>query len=290
MQRPQFEKNTWIGRIGDDFTVESVQEVARALVKWMKGKELGTTLIGYDTRFGGKMFASALARTLEAGGIQSKVSTSYVTSAMLILSMVKHDIDIGIMITASDKGASFSGVKLKGISTQEDLNLVNSHLEAEDKNYSSPGSKAVMRHDIEEDYYKYITKKIDFDSIRKAGLFVVFDPMFGASQKIYDRLLPASVKIRAEFNPDFKGIIPKPNKENLHLLTGMAAGTEYVVLGFALDSDGEQLAVCDEAGKFIDPYELLKEEKNFPWRDGLFIAFSILEKMAKSGKKLSELV
>ena len=52
----KFGTDGWRAIIAKDYTVENVKRVSEATAKWMLQKNMSTVVIGYDCRFGGKMF------------------------------------------------------------------------------------------------------------------------------------------------------------------------------------------------------------------------------------------
>lgn len=289
---PQFQKNAWTGLIGDSFTTSHVKKAAAAIGQWMKDQKMQQILIGYDSRFGGALFAEAAAKELTSFGLQVYLSDRFITSPMMIYNMVKREAEVGLMITASSLGSQYSGIKLFGIGSIDQIEHINQMItasESEETETTISENSSPEPIDFETPYLQYMKASIDFDSIKSKGLLVVFDAMYGASQKVFAELLPASIRLRCEENPSFKGDVPNPTAENLTLLSSLAKGTEYAVGGLATNCDGEALAMCDEEGNFINPYEKIKQEEQIPWRDALFIGFKLIEKMAITGQKLSEL-
>jgi len=70
MDRIKFGTDGWRGIIAGNFTVANVARLTDAVALWLLNKYRETSVvIGYDTRFGGKLFAGTAARVLAMKGI-----------------------------------------------------------------------------------------------------------------------------------------------------------------------------------------------------------------------------
>jgi len=289
---PFFDNNNWIGVIGDDFTTAQVAKAVGAVGQFMIEKKLKSILLGYDTRFGGRMYANVAHEIFSSLGIRVAISSTPITSPCLIFNMVKQNYELGMMVTASSHPAEYSGLKLKGISSKNDIEIINKYILEDNENdhYRASESLKVKALDMNQPYLQYIRSTINIELIKESDKIIAFDAMYGASQYFLENLLPASIKVRSELNPSFKGIVPNPTPEELTILLSVIMGTEYTMGGFATNSDGEVLAICDENGKFFDTRNLLKDQKNIPWRDALFVALKTIEIALQRGQKLSEII
>ena len=100
-----------------------------------------------------------------------------------------------------------------------------------------------------------IESLIDLDLIRKSGLTVMVDSMFGAGAGVFPRLLAGGVttveEINGYVNPAFPGMEqPEPIERNLTSLSESLQQQSNSV-GLALDGDADRLGVMDEYGSFI---------------------------------------
>ena len=62
----KFGTDGWRAIIADDYTVKNVIRVAEAAAIFMEERAMQKVVIGYDCRFGGKMFAETAAQTAKA--------------------------------------------------------------------------------------------------------------------------------------------------------------------------------------------------------------------------------
>jgi phosphomannomutase len=74
----KFGTDGWRGVIADDFTFENVRTAAAAIATYIHRKEDPSKgiCIGYDTRFGSRAFAQAVAEVISASGIPVRFANS----------------------------------------------------------------------------------------------------------------------------------------------------------------------------------------------------------------------
>jgi len=116
MESLKFGTDGWRALIAEDFTVENVARVSRAgavwLIKNFKEQE-HKVVIGYDCRFGGKMFAETAARVFAHAGVKVLLSPDFVSTPMVSLGILKVNAQLGVVITASHNPPDYNGYKLK---------------------------------------------------------------------------------------------------------------------------------------------------------------------------------
>src|SRR5690606_32940802 len=69
--------------------------------------------VGYDCRFGGKMFAEYTARVMASHGIKVFLSENFCSTPMISLANTKLNTFAGIIITASHNPPGYNGYKIK---------------------------------------------------------------------------------------------------------------------------------------------------------------------------------
>ena len=71
MHRIKFGTDGWRAVIAKDFTVENVARVSKAAALWILSKySAPSVVIGYDTRFGGKLFAETAAKVFACNNVK----------------------------------------------------------------------------------------------------------------------------------------------------------------------------------------------------------------------------
>ena len=115
MTQIKFGTDGWRAIIAKEYTVENVARVTLATAKWLKEKYNNpSVVIGYDCRFGGKMFAETSAKVLASNGLKVYLSSEFASTPMVSLGVVKKETSIGVVITASHNPPEYNGFKLKG--------------------------------------------------------------------------------------------------------------------------------------------------------------------------------
>ena len=109
-------------------------------------------------------------------------------------------------------------------------------------------------------YVDQVESFVDMACIRKAGLNVMVDPMYGVGHLTLGMIL-SDARCRVTFiherhNPLFGGRSPAPNLEALReLRVNVQEGGFH--LGLATDGDADRIAVVDEKGQYISTNDLL---------------------------------
>jgi len=269
MDKIKFGTDGWRGIIARDFTMANVAAVGSALARWLMGKfQNPTAVIGYDCRFGGEMFMEAIAKILASKNIRVYISENFVTSPMVSLGVVKLKASCGIMITASHNAPEYSGIKLKGnyggpmldrdVKDIENLISADYEIDLEMLNWNYLVEQGFIQYiNLEAVYLKNIHDNFDVDNIKKSGLKLAFDAMYGSAQSIFRKLLPDVKLFRCEVNPSFKGIPPEPLSKNLHEIEEYIWQHKNIDAAFAVDGDGDRLAFFDEKGTYLDSHHIL---------------------------------
>src|SRR5437763_1882697 len=115
MQPIKFGTDGWRGIIAEDYTLVNVRRAASAIANYVLKNEDSRrgVAIGYDTRFGSRMFAQAVAEVFAAAGVDVRLSNDYTPTPALSFG-VKHFGAAGaVMITSSHNPFNWNGVKYK---------------------------------------------------------------------------------------------------------------------------------------------------------------------------------
>src|SRR6185436_3756829 len=98
MYKIKFGTDGWREIIAENYTVENVIRVATATAKWIKNSTSTnqTCTVGYDCRFGGKLFAETTARVLATHDIKVYLSKDFCSTPMISLANTKLNTFAGI--------------------------------------------------------------------------------------------------------------------------------------------------------------------------------------------------
>ncbi|MFO7369040.1 MAG: hypothetical protein R6X09_02085 [Bacteroidales bacterium] len=269
MDKIKFGTDGWRAIIAKDYTIENVAKLTLAAALWLTRKYKNpVAVVGYDCRFGGEMFMEATAKILASKGIRVFVSEKFVTTPMVSLGIVKLKANCGIIITASHNSSEYNGYKLRGEHGgpmfDKDLkdveNLISNEVEIDLEllNWNYLIEQGLINYiDLESIYLKEIRDTIDVQKITDSGLKFAFDAMFGSSQNFMCKLLAKIQALHCEVNPSFRGIRPEPTRKNLHELIELVWNKKDIDCSFAVDGDGDRIAVIDKEAGYYDANHLL---------------------------------
>ena len=104
----------WRGIIADDFTLENVRRVAKALAALVEAKGLSPkpVVVGYDMRFMSRSFAEAFAEVLAYEGIEVWLMKGPAPTPMVMFAVERECLDYGATITASHNPPQYNGIKI----------------------------------------------------------------------------------------------------------------------------------------------------------------------------------
>ncbi len=223
-------------------------------------------IIGYDTRFASEDFASAVAEVVAGNGIKVYLCPRVTPTPVISFGVVKQKVDGAIIITASHNPASWNGLKYKtefGASAPSEvtagMETYISRTLATGKINQMPLAEAVTQGlveyiDLAPLYLEQVSKLVDLNKLRQAGLKIVVDPMYGAGAGYLKTLLDGGttevVEINSERNPLFPGIRPEPIEANLAKLSDTVR-KQGASVGLATDGDADRMGIVDEKGVFL---------------------------------------
>lgn len=294
----KFGTDGWRAIIAQEYTIANVVRVAEATAKWLKKKSNApVAVVGYDCRFGGKMFAEAVAKILAHHNIKVLLSTGFISTPMVSLGVVKYKANIGIIITASHNPPDYNGFKLKGeyggpllarqVKEIEELIPEKSPMYPDTLSLEElVKSGAIKNVDFETLYCKHIEKNFDLKLIKKSGLKLAYDSMYGAGQNIIRRLFPDATLLHCVYNPSFGGISPEPIERNLVEFEQYIKKTKNVDMGLATDGDADRIGLYNGKGQFIDSHHIILLLINYlvkykKMKGKVCVAFSVTDKVKK---------
>lgn len=263
-----FGTDGWRGIIARDFTFDNLSVVAQATMDYLHKENLASKglVIGYDRRFLSKEFAFRVAEIAASNGIKVWLTESYSPTPAVSWAVHEKQAGAGVMITASHNPPSYNGFKIKesfggsarpGTTKQlEEIvaaNQASSRAVKEMPMVDAVEAGQIEMFDADKPYLAQLASYVDLDTIRKANISVVIDPMFGAGSGFIPKLLPESMEINKDHNPGFAGRPPEPTEVNLQELCGMVKSGGFSV-GLALDGDADRIGAVDETGAFFSSH------------------------------------
>ncbi len=298
MSSIKFGTDGWRAIIAEEYTVENVVRVSQATAEWLiKNYKEPLAVIGYDCRFGGKMFAETVAKVFAKSGIKTLLSTGIASTPMVSLGVVKNKASVGIVITASHNPPDYNGFKLKGeyggpllankVKEIEDRIKVKSTIDTTKLNLDEFIKVGVVKYiDLETLYCKHVEKNFDVRLINNSNVRIAYDSMYGAGQNVMKRLFPGATLLHCVHNPGFGGVAPEPIDRNLTELKEYIKTTKTIDVGLATDGDADRIGLYNGKGEFVDSHLIililinyLVEYKKMGGK--VCVAFSVTEKIKK---------
>ena len=261
----KFGTDGWRAIIAKDYTVNNVCRVSQAVSKWLlKNNSNPSVVIGFDCRFGGKLFSDSASKVFIKIGIKVITSNHFITTPMISLATKQLNASIGVVITASHNPPSYNGYKLKAsfggpllpkeISEIENLiddkfhdDLSAVYLENNDK------YKIV---DIEKLYYDEVVKNFDIDLINDSNLKLAYDAMYGSGMFVAKRILSNAKFLHCDWNPSFGNIAPEPIHRNLSEFSQFIVNNK-IDCGMATDGDADRIGLYNSKGEFVDAHHII---------------------------------
>lgn len=261
----KFGTDGWRAIIAKEYTVDNLIRVSYASARWMKDKGYKRVAIGFDCRFGGRMFGEYAACVFADTGIEVVFDPNFTSTPMVSLAVVKTDSDMGVVITASHNPPSYNGFKLKsgfgGPTIPKEIAeveaMIPNHVPECNTDFDHFVQKGIIRIiDMEQMYIDHVLEYFDVSAIKK-GVVLAFDAMYGAGQNVIRRLFPEAYLVHCEYNPSFMGQAPEPIEKNLKELAELIKSNKDINLGLANDGDADRIGLFDEDGEFVDSHHIL---------------------------------
>ena len=269
----KFGTSGWRGINAEDFTFANARLVCQAIAAYLKQEGLAYqgVVVGYDTRFRSEAFAAAAAEVMAGNGIVSYFTQRDCPTPVVSFAIRAGRRAGGINITASHNPPEYNGIKFSPATGGPAPETVTQPIEALIGGLTPEAVKIMpvaqarekgMIVDIEprETYFQHLKTLVDTEVLRRAGLKVVVDVLYGTGRDYLDAFLrDAGVEVEVLHgwrDAYFGGHRPEPSAEFLAELAGRipAAGAQ---LGLAVDADADRFGVLDAAGHYHEANEIL---------------------------------
>ena len=269
MTKIKFGTDGWRAIIAQDFTVDNVARVTEATAKWMLKQEKNPTVVlGHDCRFAGELFAQTSAKVFIAAGIKVFLAKNFISTPMISLGAVKLKTSLGIIITASHNPPSYNGYKIKGAyggplgpeKVQEIEDTIPEQASYDWKSVDLKNAETIGLLEIvglEDMYIKHVEENFDLKAIKNSGLSFAYDAMYGAGQRVMQRLFPEIHKLHCDDNPGFHGQAPEPIHKNLIEFSEFIKKNGKISCGLATDGDADRIGLYDNKGNFVDSHHII---------------------------------
>ena len=176
----------------------TVRRAAQGMAFWLKSTDLPQkAAIGYDSRHNSRLFAEVCAVAFAEQGIKTYLYDRLAPTPMLSYAVRELKCGCGIVISASHNAGAYNGVKCYGPDgcqmTDEPAAVVTQKISEipyfvpEEKTFNvflNEGMIAYIEENIWQKYYDTVlTEAVDLETVRNAGLNVVYTPLCGTGNE-----------------------------------------------------------------------------------------------------------
>jgi phosphomannomutase len=263
-----FGTDGWRGVIAEDYTFDSVRRCAQGFASYLisHGKNDSWVVVGYDKRFSSENFAAAAAEVLAGNDLHVYLTDGATPTPVISYAVVAKKAAGAINITASHNPATDNGFKVRdehgGAIDPAGLKEIESYIPGDINGVKrityGEGEKAgrIIKFDAAPDYIAHIKELIDLEPLKKAGLTIVVDAMWGNGAGWFSNLLGGGktrvIEIHNIRNPSFPEMKrPEPIPPNIN--PGLQATLDHKAdVLLITDGDADRIGLGNEHGKFIN--------------------------------------
>jgi len=252
--RIAFGTSGWRAILADEFTFENVSLVVKAIADELiaNGNDKAEVIVSHDTRFLGDRFALHAARILSGAGIKPLLTDRDAPTPVIAYEIVRRKVAGGINFTASHNPSEYQGIKFSPANGGPASKELTKKLEKRISDLQATDTVPVLgeppknKINPQADYIKRIKEIVDMATIKKAGLKILCNSMYGTSRDYLDRLfIESGCRVEVMNNyPDarFGGFPPEPAPANVKDFTDRIE-KEGFDLGLATDGDADRFGV-----------------------------------------------
>jgi len=260
----KFGTSGWRAIIAEEFTFVNVSRAVHGIARYVVSQKSSgaKVIVGRDPRFLGETFCAQAADILASYGITPLVIAEAVPTPTISYAVIQSKADGAINFTASHNPPEYNGIKFSTPDGAPSLPEVTKAVETEiagyDKNPQTPhaGKAEAQSIDPRRMYLSRLREIVDLEVIKKSGVKIAFDPMWGAARGYSDSLLrEAGVNVATVHDTRdvlFGGHAPEPDD---HLLEDLRQKMREIGagIGIATDGDADRFGIVDEDGTFLQP-------------------------------------
>jgi phosphomannomutase len=267
----RFGTDGWRGRVAEDYTFDNVRRCTQGFASYMRGqgKEGAKIVVGHDKRFSGEYFAAAVAEVLAANGFRVLLTNGASPTPVISFAVVAQGAAGAVNVTASHNPPTDNGFKVRnehgGAIAPEGLLEIEGLIPdiSDVKRIAlneALANETIAYFDPAPAYLEQISRLIDVQPIKDAGLTILVDAMWGNGAGWFPRILGGGktqiVEIHAERNPLFPEMLrpePIPPNVDVALTRVQEIGADVAIIN---DGDADRVGIGDEHGNFVNQLQV----------------------------------
>jgi phosphoglucomutase len=281
----KFGTSGWRAIVAEEFTFANVRRAVHGIARYVvsQNAKAPKVIVGRDPRFLGETFVAMAAEILSGYQITPLVIAEAAPTPAISYAVTQSKADGAINFTASHNPPEYNGIKFSTPDGAPALPEVTKAIEAAITDHdanpkeSTGTKKETQSIDPRRMYLSRLREIVDLDVIKKAGLKVAFDPLWGSARGYSDALLrEAGVEVATVHDYRdvlFGGHAPEPDDHLLEDLRQKMRETGAQI-GIATDGDADRFGIVDADGTFFQPnyiiallFDYLVESRG--WRNGV---------------------
>jgi len=240
------------GIVGKTLTPDIAESIGRAIGAHARAMSQSRMAIGRDGRLSGPALSAALARGLQASGIDV-IDIGRVATPMLYFATHHLQTGSGVMVTGSHNPPDYNGLKMMVAGQTlagEAIQSLRERIEASD---FATGSGDYRQRDIGDAYMERIVGDVKLARPIRIAVDCGNGVAGAYAPELYRRLGCSVRELFCQVDGTFPNHHPDPSQPaNLKdLIDALAQSNEE--LGLAFDGDGDRLGVVTRAGAIIYP-------------------------------------
>jgi phosphoglucomutase len=299
----KFGTSGWRAVMAEEFTFANVHRAVHGIARYISSQKSNgaKVIVGRDPRFLGESFCAIAADILSSYGITPLIIAEPAPTPTISYAVIQSKADGAINFTASHNPPEYNGIKFSTPDGAPALPEVTKAIEAAiaafdaspqtpqtstadvpSRSQSQSQSQSQSRSqsqsiDPRRMYLSRLREIVDLDAIKKAGINIAFDPMWGAARGYSDAFLrEAGVTVATVHDSRdvlFGGHAPEPAD---HLLEDLRHKMREIgaAIGIATDCDADRFGIVDQDGTFLQPnyiiallFDYLVETRG--WKNGV---------------------
>ncbi len=240
------------GIVDRTLTEDAAERIGRGLATMGRAKGVKRFVVGRDGRLSGPRLAAALAKGLNAGGVDV-IDIGVVATPMVYFATHEFATGSGVMVTGSHNPPEYNGLKMMVAGETLAAGTIQDLRKLVEKGEFASGAGKLETRDVADAYLDRIVGDVKLSRLMRVAIDCGNGSPGAFAPKLFRRLGCEVQELYCDVDGTFPNHHPDPSKpENLEdLIAAVKSGGAEV--GLAFDGDGDRLGVVTRNGKVIYP-------------------------------------